>query len=37
MELYTIPKTFFLNFKGLFDSSVVSLIKNEYGSAVYFL
>ena len=23
--------------KGLFDSSVVSLTKNEYGSAVYFL
>ena len=30
-------KIFFLNLKGLFDASVVSLTKNEYGSAVHFL
>ena len=30
-------KIFFLNLKGLFDGSVVSLTKNEYGSAVHFL
>ena len=28
---------FFLNLKGLFDASVVSLTKKEYGSAVHFL
>ena len=30
-------KRFFLNLKGLFDESVVSLTKKEYGSAVHFL
>ena len=30
-------KRFFLNLKGLFDASVVSLTKNEYGSAVHSL
>ena len=30
-------KRFFLNLKGLFDASVVSLTKKEYGSAVPFL
>ena len=30
-------KIFFLNLKGLFDASVVPLIKNEYGSSVHFL
>ena len=30
-------KRFFLNLKGLFDGSIVSITKNEYGSAVYFL
>ena len=29
-------KRFFLNLKGLSDASVVSLTKNEYGSAVHF-
>ena len=37
MELHSISKIFFLNLKGLFDGSVVSSTKNEYGSAVYFL
>ena len=30
-------KKFFLNLKGLFDVSVVSLTEKEYGSAVHFL
>ena len=30
-------KRFFLNHKGLFDASVVSLTKHEYGSTVHFL
>ena len=30
-------KRFFLNLKGLSDTSVASLTKSEYGSAVYFL
>ena len=30
-------KRFFLNLKGLFDESVQSLTKNEYGPAVHFL
>ena len=30
-------KRFFLNLKGLFNASVVSLTKNEYGSAVHSL
>ena len=30
-------KRFFLNLKGLFDASVVSLTKHEYGSAAHFL
>ena len=30
-------KRFFLNLKGLFDVSVVSLTKKEYVSAVHFL
>ena len=30
-------KRFFLNLKGLFDASVVSLTEREYGSAVYSL
>ena len=30
-------KIFFLNRKGLFDASIVSLTKKEYGSAVHFL
>ena len=30
-------KKFVLNLKGLPDASVVSLTKNEYGSAVHFL
>ena len=30
-------KRIFLNLKGLFDASVVSLTENKYGSAVYFL
>ena len=29
-------KRFFLNLKGSFDASVVSLTKKEYGSVVYF-
>ena len=37
MESLCIPKMFFLNLKGLFDGSVVSSTKNEYGSALYFL
>ena len=37
MELHSIPKRFFLNLKGLFDVSVVSLTKKEYSSGVYFL
>ena len=38
IELRSIPKMFFLNLKGLFNGSVVSSTKNEYGSAVlYFL
>ena len=37
MELHAISKRFFLNLKGLFNESVVSLTKNEYGPAVYFL
>ena len=28
-------KRFFLNLRGLFDASVVSLTKKEYGSAVH--
>ena len=35
-ELHSMLKIFFLNLKGLFDASVVSLAKNEYGSGVYF-
>ena len=30
-------KRFFLNLKGLFDATVVSLTKNENGSVVHFL
>ena len=30
-------KRFFLNLKGLFDGSIVSLTRKEYGSEVYFL
>ena len=30
-------KRFFLNLKGLFDASVVSLTKKEYGSEGHFL
>ena len=30
-------KRFFLNLKGLFDASIVSITKKEYGSSVYFL
>ena len=36
-ELHSKLKNFFLNLKGLFDASVVSLTKEEYGSAVHFL
>ena len=38
MELHSVPKSFYLNFKGLFDKSVLSLTltKNEYGSALIF-
>ena len=36
MELHSLSKRFFINFKVLFDESVVSLTKNECGSAVYF-
>ena len=32
-----LKKRFFLNLKGLFCASVVSLTKKEYGSVVYFL
>ena len=34
---YYILKRFFLDFKVLSDAIVVSLTKNEYGSAVHFL
>ena len=37
MELHSIPKRFFLNFKRLFGPIVVSLTKKEYGSEVHFL
>ena len=37
MELHSMLKIFIPNLKGLFGGSVVSLTKNEYGSAVYFL
>ena len=30
-------KRFFLNLKGLFDASMASITKKEYGSFVYFL
>ena len=30
-------KIFFLNLKGLFDASIVSITKKEYRSAVHFL
>ena len=30
-------KGFFLNLKGLFDASIVSITKKEYGSSVHFL
>ena len=36
-ELHSMLKRFFLNLKEVFDASVVSLTKNEYGSAVHFL
>ena len=36
-NLHSILKRFFLNVKELSDESVVSLTKNEYGSAVHFL
>ena len=36
-ELHSKLKLFFLNLKGLFDASVVSLTKKEYGSSVYFI
>ena len=37
MELHSMLERFFLSLKGLFDGSVVSLTKKEYGSEVYFL
>ena len=36
-ELYSKLKRFFLNLKGLFDASVVSITKKEYSLSVYFL
>ena len=30
-------KRFFVNLKGLFDASIVSITKKEYGSSVHFL
>ena len=36
-ELHSMLKRFSLNIKGLSDAIVVSLTKNEYGSAVHFL
>ena len=35
--LHVYHKRFFLNLKGLSDGKIVSLTKNEYGSAVHFL
>ena len=34
-KLHSMLKRFFLNLKGLFDANVVSLTKNEYGSALH--
>ena len=36
-NLHSMLKRFFLNLTGLFDASVVSLTKKEYGSAVHSL
>ena len=36
-KLDSMSKRFFLNLKGLFDASVVSLTKKEYGSEGHFL
>ena len=36
MELPSILKRFFLNIKGLFDGSILSLTKNKYDPAAYF-
>ena len=36
-NLYFMSKRFFLNLKGSFDASIVSITKKEYGSSVYFL
>ena len=35
--LLYILKIFFLNLKGIFDASIVSITKKEYGSSVHFL
>ena len=37
ISFYILPKRFFLKRKGLSISRVVSITKNEYGFAVYFL
>ena len=36
IKLHYISKMFFLKLEGLFDGSLVSSTKNEYGSDVYF-
>ena len=37
LHLHFMLKIFFLNHKGLFDASLISITKKEYGSFVHFL